>query len=128
MKIFSKLMFFGIFSLISCISRPADVSTIYQAKEVKLVKVISDSRCPRKTECIWAGEITFLVVALENEKISAQRQFTIRGKAEPNVVNWFVRHLPVTQNAKLADILVLPYPESEGQIRPDEYFFKFIYL
>jgi hypothetical protein len=37
------------------------------APEVKFVRVITDSRCPLQTECIWAGEV---VVELEiNEQL-----------------------------------------------------------
>src|SRR5436190_2015714 len=91
-----------LFLLNSCASAQKDSTVINQkldtkaTKEIVLVKLINDSRCPAGVQCIWAGEITFEVAAYENKKLVEQIQFTINPGSNDEVKSWFVQHLPAT--------------------------------
>ena len=95
-------------------------------KEIVLVKVKHDSRCPEGTECVWAGEVTFEAAAYEDGKMVEQVQFTLNKNTSEVIKAWFVLHLP--ENSKeLKTIGVLPYPKDGVKIRPEDYYIKLVY-
>jgi len=118
-------------SLIGCASAQND-NTINQKldsksdKEIVLVKVIDDSRCPEGVQCIWAGEVTIEVAAYENKKIVEQVQFTVNTKSKEEIVSWFTKHLP-TQTNQLKGISILPYPKDGDTRKLEDYFIKLNY-
>jgi hypothetical protein len=128
-----KLLVFiaTIISLNSCSSQKL-VSEINQKqdsskdREIVFVKLISDSRCPEKTQCIWAGEVTFEVAAYQKGKLIEQKQFTYNVNRENEVVEWFNKHLSQTQE-KIKEIAVLPYPKNGVETKQSDYFIKLIY-
>ncbi|MGH2666213.1 hypothetical protein [Flavobacterium sp.] len=95
-------------------------------KEIVLVKVIEDSRCPEGVQCIWAGEVTIVVAAYENKKKIEQVQFVINQNSMDDVNKWFTQHLPQT-NKSLKETSVLPYPKEGVQIKPEDYHILLIY-
>lgn len=97
-----------------------------QNKEIVLVKVINDSRCPQGVQCIWAGEITFEVAAYENRKLVEQTQLTLSPNKEKLVIDWFIKHLPESKTP-LREINIGPYPKQDKLITPADYFIKLIY-
>ena len=97
-----------------------------KGKEIVLVKIINDSRCPQGVQCIWAGEITFEVAAYENGKLLEQTQITITPGKENKAISWFEKHLPESK-IPLKEIGIVPYPKEGKQITPTDYFIKLIY-
>ena len=113
-----------LFLLMGCAS--AQINEIDQkldkktAKEIVLVKVVSDSRCPEGVTCIWAGEVTIEVAAYENNKIVEQVQYTVNRENKEAIILWFEQHLPARKE-KLKAIRVVPYPKDGVQIQPEDY-------
>ncbi|ESU24281.1 hypothetical protein FEDK69T_07220 [Flavobacterium enshiense DK69] len=99
---------------------------VKSGKEIVLVKVINDSRCPEGVECVWAGEVMFEVAAYENGKVAEQVQFTLNKNTSEAIKDWFVLHLPESKKG-LKTIEVLPYPKDGVKIRPEEYYIKLVY-
>ncbi|WP_300565509.1 hypothetical protein [Flavobacterium sp.] len=95
-------------------------------KEIVLVKVIDDSRCPEGVQCIWAGEVTIDVAAYENKKIVEQVQFTINRSSIEDIKTWFTKHLPSKKDT-LKEIEVVPYPKAEVPRKPEDYYIKLVY-
>ncbi len=95
-------------------------------KEIVLVKVVDDSRCPEGVQCIWAGEVTIDVAAYENKKIVEQVQFTINRKSFEDVKSWFTKHLP-SKNDTLKEVLVEPYPKEGTPRKLEDYYIKLVY-
>lgn len=89
-------------------------------KEIVLVQVINDSRCPEGTQCIWAGEVTVEVAAYENKKVVDQREFTLNSNTMNEVNDWFTKHLPIRKES-LKGIQVFPYPKEGVPIEPKDY-------
>lgn len=89
-------------------------------KEIVLVQVINDSRCPEGAQCIWAGEVSIEVAAYENKKVVAQQEFTLNSNTIPEVNDWFTKHLPVRKE-NLKEIQVFPYPKEGVPIEPKDY-------
>lgn len=95
-------------------------------KEIVLVKVTDDSRCPEGVTCVWAGEVSFEVAAYENKKQVEQLRFTLNHDTKEGIKTWFKQHLP--ENGKeLKSISVLPYPKDGVIIRPEDYYIKLVY-
>lgn len=89
-------------------------------REVVLVRVLNDSRCPEGVQCVWAGEVTIEVAVYENKKLSEQTQFTLNAQSAEEVKEWFVAHLPKSKE-KLKAVSVAPYPKDGEIIQPEEY-------
>ncbi|MEO8515670.1 MAG: hypothetical protein ABI426_02955 [Flavobacterium sp.] len=121
-----------LFLLNSCASAQKDSTIINQkldtkvTKEIVLVKMINDSRCPEGVQCIWAGEITFEVAAYENKKLVEQTQFTLNPGTTDEVKSWFVKHLPATDK-ELKGFDISPYPKNGAQLKPEDYLIRLVY-
>ena len=89
-------------------------------KQVVLVKVLNDSRCPEGVQCVWAGEVTIEVAVYDNKTLSEQTQFTLNPQSAESVKAWFEKHLPPTDE-KLKGVSVAPYPKEGVTINPDDY-------
>lgn len=115
-----------LFLLTGCCAAKKDENVINQKvdaktnKEIVLVKVVNDSRCPEGTQCIWAGEVTIEVAAYENKELVEQVTFTLNKDTKEEVRNWFMKHLP-NRKENLKEIQVLPYPKDGTQIQPEDY-------
>ena len=95
-------------------------------KEIVLVKVIDDSRCPEGVQCIWAGEVTIEVAAYENGKLVEQIQFTIKPNNNEEAKKWFIKHSPENKG-EVKEISVLPYPKEGVAVKLENYYIKLIY-
>lgn len=91
-------------------------------KEIVLVKVIDDSRCPEGTQCIWAGEVTVEVAAYEDKKLIEQRIFTLNFNKDnmDTVKHWFEKNLSAEKTV-IKEINVLPYPKEGVPMQSKDY-------
>ncbi|MGX7667743.1 hypothetical protein [Flavobacterium pedocola] len=89
-------------------------------KEIVLVKVVNDSRCPEGVQCVWAGEVTVEVAAYDNKKLVEQVQFTFNNKTMEAIKSWFAKHLP-KQEETLKNVSVVPYPKEGVTLQPEDY-------
>lgn len=120
------------FLLIGCASAQNKPNNIDQkldakkGKEIVLVKIVNDSRCPEGVQCIWAGEITFEVAAYEDNKLVEQTLLTLTPNKENTVLDWFEKHLPKSDQ-KLKEIGITPYPKNGVTVKPEAYSINLIY-
>lgn len=81
---------------------------------IQFVAVTEDSRCPKNTNCVWAGEIktSIMINGTTHEmKLGAEE----KGSAKIEVGNYSVQLLEVS-----------PYPEAGQKIEPGSYAAKLI--
>lgn len=129
-KIIALYSFFIILN--SCASAQKNDNEINQkldaksGKEIVLVKVIDDSRCPEGVQCIWAGEVTIEVAAYENQELVEQVQFTLGQKNRDGAKKWFIKHLPASEK-ELQGISVLPYPKDGIARKLEDYVIQLVY-
>jgi hypothetical protein len=109
--------------LVTQIDQKLDAKT---AKEIVLVKIINDSRCPENVQCIWAGEVQFEVAVYEDSKITEQTQLKLTPHNQEEVVNWFAKRLPKT-NKTLKTVGVFPYPKDGTSVNLSDYVIKLGY-
>lgn len=129
-----KLVLFCSFILLlsNCASAPINDNEINQKldsksnKEIVLVKVIDDSRCPEGVQCIWAGEVTIEVAAYENGKLIEEVKFTINPTNNEEAKKWFAKHSSENKG-EIKEISVLPYPKEGVAVKWEDYYIKLIY-
>ena len=69
-------------------------------------KIISDSRCPEGTNCIWAGEIVMELSVLQNKEIKETIVLTFSSKTRDENFAWFQKYIP--NNKKLIKYQITP--------------------
>ncbi|MDI9311777.1 MAG: hypothetical protein QM535_16315 [Limnohabitans sp.] len=131
-----NIFYFIYFSLILIVSAKAqsknDQFLINQKldskfkNEIVFVKLINDSRCPEKTQCVWAGEVSFEVAAYRNKKLVEKKQFTLNNSTEEEVKKWFTLHSPIRKNP-IKYVAVYPYPKNGMNTKQEDYFIQLIY-
>ena len=121
-----------LFLMVACSSAKKNDDKINQKldaktdKEIVLVKVGNDSRCPEGVQCVWAGEVVFEVAAYENKNQVEQVQFTLNSTTAEEIKVWFKQHLP-NDTRELKSVQVLPYPKEGVTIGPEDYYIKLVY-
>ncbi len=94
------------------------LNTAYKAKniEVKLVEVVSDSRCPKGVNCMWAGEAVVLVdVYKDGEKLESKK-ITFDSKGDKTIFS--------SDTISIIGHSVMPYPEANSKIEPEAYYLQ----
>lgn len=84
-------------------------------KSLKFKEVISDSRCPKGTTCIRAGEAKVLVEIFDNGKLIEERILSLRAS----------QHLPADLFGEnifnLSALRLSPYPKISRKIAASDY-------
>ena len=57
-------------------------------------KIISDSRCPIGTNCIWAGELVMELSAIQNNEIKETVVMTFSPNSNEENKTWFQKYIP----------------------------------
>ena len=86
--------------------------------ELKFIKVLSDSRCPKTVSCIRAGEAEILVAIYENGVFLKEQKLTFYPLAYKNDA----LSLYVSKNLKISGINLFPYPINPDKISNKDYF------
>ena len=99
---------------------------VFGDKEIRFKKIVSDSRCPKKVTCIWAGEVKVLVEFYEDGKLKGDKIITgtnismgdneIIAGANISLAEFFNN-----SEFKIKKVVVTPYPEAGRKIGLEEY-------
>jgi len=91
--------------------KPAEVASI-EGLEITFEGVSEDSRCPRGTQCTWAGDAAASFTLQKPPAAMLQRTLHTNGRFERQIeIDGFV--------VRLED--VKPYPKDGGAIAPGDY-------
>ncbi len=91
--------------------------------QIKFVKVLEDSRCPKDVTCIWAGRAKVLVEVTEEGKEPLQKEliFGQIKQGESKDVSLFS-----TSEKNYLGFTLKPYPSSEVSLDDIEYYILLI--
>ncbi len=106
-KIVSKLRF----------GKPMKIGDV----ELKFIKVLSDSRCPKGVACVWAGEAVVLVDIFKDGKKTEQKELTFSPKS--HLQNKFSNILK-SDELSISSYNILPYPKYGRKITNEEYYLQ----
>ena len=125
-----KKLLFGIVILISCVSvaqvekgeTPKIAIKIEQGQSItlgdvnlKFVSVEEDSRCPKFTNCIWAGRAVVLIEVTDGSKKEIKKVYL--GETRPNEPS--TKTIYAKENYFIEVVALHPFPE-EG-VKKDTY-------
>lgn len=87
--------------------------------EIKILKIISDSRCPEGVNCVWAGEVQLELEIYKNQKIEKTKIITINYKSLELNKEFFGDYL--SSDKKIKDILISPQKKQGENIELKNY-------
>ena len=85
---------------------------------IVIQKIISDSRCPEGTKCIWAGELVMELSVLQNKEIKETLEVTFSQNTKEENLAWFGKYIP--NNKKLIKYKISP-TKTEQQLELKDY-------
>ncbi len=59
-----------------------------QEYQIKLLKVIADSRCPEGVNCIWEGQVEMSVGVYKGEELVEEKELVINSKTAKENATW----------------------------------------
>lgn len=83
--------------------------------QIKFKKVISDSRCPKDVQCVWAGEAKVLVEVYKNGVLDSAKELIFSPR---NKILDIIHSDILTINA----VRLQPYPNTATPKDNDEYY------
>jgi len=89
-----------------------------EAISVKFLKVVTDSRCPKNVQCIWAGEAEVLVAVFKNGKKFEEKilKITPTSHLKNNFTSIFS-----SEDFSITAFNLLPYPVAGSKVKAEEY-------
>ena len=131
MKYFTPIIILFIF--ISCASKQVvneneilinstSLTNVGNDYEMKISKMISDSRCPEGVNCVWAGEVQLELEIYKNQKIEKSETLSINYKKLELNKQFFTKY--ISTDKKIKDILVQPTKKEGQNIELKEYVLK----
>jgi hypothetical protein len=79
---------------------------------IRFLEISEDSRCPSDVQCIWEGR-AIAIIEVSREETSQKVELVEQGLTQTSTKTTFEEYVFVFR--------ILPYPESEVQIVPDDY-------
>lgn len=89
--------------------------------EVEFVKVLSDSRCPKNVQCVWAGEAKILVKIYRNGVFDSEQELTISSRVIAATILEKLSSKLTTMKA----IHLFPYPDIAVETSKNDYYIEF---
>jgi hypothetical protein len=101
---------------------------VIKKKGIQLVlkNVFDDSRCPEGTQCIWAGEVSIVILVYKNNTLIEEKAMTLSMKNDTDNFEWFAKQLCINKS-RIKLIQVVPYPKNGVALNPNEYVVKIEY-
>lgn len=73
---------------------------------ISIDKIVSDSRCPEGTNCVWAGELVMELSAWQGKQVNESVVMTFSFSNLEDNKKWFEKYLP--NHKKLSKIKISP--------------------
>lgn len=90
---------------------------------LKLVKVFDDSRCPKGTTCVWAGEVSVIVNVYKDKKFIEEKTIKFNAKNTSENSAWFSNYY----SKKIKSIDVSPYPENGVTVKTKKQYIRIVF-
>ena len=81
-------------------------------------KIISDSRCPEGTNCIWAGELVMELSVWKKNEMKEIVVLTFSPKTKGENLEWFEKY--ILQNKKVINYMISP-SKTDKQLELKDY-------
>ena len=91
--------------------------------QLVLKTIPNDSRCPEGATCIWAGEVSAVVMVYKDSKLVDEKTLVFSVRNEENNRRWFASYL-LEKQKKVKSIDVFPHPNKDREIDFKDYYLK----
>ena len=91
--------------------------------QLVLKAIPNDSRCPEGATCIWAGEVSAVVMVYKDSKLVDEKTLVFSVRNEENNRRWFASYL-LEKQKKVKSIDVFPHPNKDREIDVKDYYLK----
>lgn len=91
--------------------------------QLVLKAIPNDSRCPEGATCIWAGEVSAVVMVYKDSKLVDEKTLVFSVRNEENNRRWFASYL-LEKQKKVKSIDVFPHPNKDREIDFKDYYLK----
>ena len=91
--------------------------------QLVLKAIPNDSRCPEGATCIWAGEVSTVVMVYKDSKLVDEKTLVFSVRNEENNRRWFASYL-LEKQKKVKSIDVFPHPNKDREIDFKDYYLK----
>lgn len=91
--------------------------------QLVLKAIPNDFRCPEGVTCIWAGEVSAVVMVYKDSKLVDEKTLVFSVKNEENNRRWFASYL-LEKQKKVKSIDVFPHPNKDREIDFKDYYLK----
>ena len=95
-----------------------------KGKQIKLVAIVSDNRCPQGVQCIVAGEAVVTVFIFDNKKLVTQETINLGSKNKQNYISDLEK---ATGLSNIQDVVLKPYPVNGKAVKLKEYYLEVVY-
>ena len=124
-----KHLFFSLFLMATMVGH-AQYYRSYQAKinygesfshgdiRIEFLKIISDSRCPKSVNCVWAGEAKVQVAIYKGRKKLGKKTLIFDASG---VITDKKNLLFSDEEARIIGMALFPYPQSPDNIPAEAY-------
>ncbi len=94
------------------------LNTSFKTKnvEVKLVEVVSDSRCPEGVSCMWAGEAIVLVDIFKDGEKLERKKVTFDSEGVKDIFS--------SETVSIKSYNVMPHPKADSKTNPEDYYLQ----
>lgn len=87
--------------------------------EIKILKIISDSRCPEGVNCVWAGEVQLELEIYKKQKFEKTKIISINYKSLELNKQFFADYL--SSDKKIKNIFISPQKKEAENIELKNY-------
>ena len=120
----------ALFFILSCATKPTSnenevlINATSKVKvgndyEIKILKIISDSRCPEGVNCVWAGEVQLELEIYKNQKFEKTKIISINYKSLELNRQFFADYL--SSDKKIKNIFISPQKKEAENIELKNY-------
>jgi hypothetical protein len=96
-----------------------------KGKQVKLVAIVSDNRCPQGVQCIQAGEAIVTVFVFDNKSLQGQETVNLGTKNKQAYIADFEK---ATGYKNIQNVALKPYPIEGKETKLKEYYIEVTYF
>jgi hypothetical protein len=122
-----SILIIFLFALLACKSAKKNLNEFVITSKNELVtndytivinKIVSDSRCPEGTNCIWVGELVMELSVWKNKEINETLELTFLPNTTEENRAWFGKYMPI--NKKLIEYKISP-SKTEKELELKDY-------
>jgi len=93
----------------------------FGTKSLKFIKIIEDSRCPKGTDCMWAGEAKALIGFYENKTLIEEKVFVF---GTQGINKNKTKEIFAAGKKTIYGYAISPYPLADQLIDPKNYYLE----